>query len=66
VAEYYATSDERDADGGAIEVTLPSRRLTWVARLLLRLGPDADVLDPPELRDLVRVTARETLARYAG
>jgi proteasome accessory factor C len=66
VAEYYATSDERDADGGAIEVTLPSRRLTWVARLLLRLGPDADVLDPPELRELVRVTARETLARYAG
>jgi proteasome accessory factor C len=66
VAEYYATTDARDAEGGAIEVTLPSRRLTWVARLLLRLGPDADVLEPAELRDLVRATARQTLDRYAG
>jgi proteasome accessory factor C len=66
VAEYYATTDAREVGDGAIEVTLPSRRLTWVARLVLRLGGDVDVLDPPELRELADRTARDTLARYAG
>jgi proteasome accessory factor C len=66
VAEYYATSDVVELDDGAVEVTLPSRRLAWVARLVLRLGADVDVLDPPELREHVERTARETLARYAG
>jgi proteasome accessory factor C len=66
VAEYYATSDVREVEGGAVEVTLPARRLGWVARLLLRLGPDADVIEPAELRDVVRATAQETAARYAG
>jgi proteasome accessory factor C len=66
VAEYYATTDVREVEGGAVEVTLPARRLGWVARLLLRLGPDADVIEPAELREVVRATARETLARYAG
>jgi len=64
VAEYYATTDAREVGDGAIEVTLPSRRLTWVARLVLRLGADVDVLDPPELRELTERTARDTLARY--
>lgn len=66
VAEYYATSEVREVDGGAVEVSLPSRRLEWVARLLLRVGPDAEVLGPPELRELVRETARRTLGRYEG
>ncbi|HSL12191.1 MAG TPA: WYL domain-containing protein [Actinomycetota bacterium] len=65
VSEYYATTDASEVEDGAIEVTLPSRRLAWVARLVLRLGADVDVLGPPELRDQVAGTARETLARYA-
>ena len=36
----------------------------WVARLLLRVGDDAEIVEPPELRDQVRDLARETLARY--
>ena len=64
VAEYYATTDEREVEDGAIEVTLPSRRLVWVARLLLRVGTDAVVLEPAELRDLVRDEAVATLGRY--
>jgi proteasome accessory factor C len=64
VAEYYATTDAVDVAGGAIDVTLPARRLAWVARLLLRLGPDAEVLGPPELHELLLRTARDTLARY--
>jgi proteasome accessory factor C len=64
VAEYYATTDQVEADDGSIEVTLPARRLDWVAHLLLRLGADAHVLDPPELHDRVREAARAALGRY--
>ncbi|HEX6130140.1 MAG TPA: WYL domain-containing protein, partial [Actinomycetota bacterium] len=64
VAEYYATTDLVELPNGSVEVTLPSRRLAWVARLLLRLGPDADVLEPSELEDRVRDEARAALARY--
>jgi predicted DNA-binding transcriptional regulator YafY len=35
-----------------------------VARLLLRVGPEATVLDPPELQAEVRDLARRTLDRY--
>ena len=66
IAEYYATTDVRELDDATVEVTLPSRRLPWVARLVLRVTPDAEVLSPPELRELVRTTARETLARYGA
>ena len=52
---------ERDGD---LEVTLPTKQLAWVAKLVLRLGGEAAVLDPPDLRDLVRETAQRTLALY--
>jgi len=35
-----------------------------VAKLVLRLGGEARVLDPPELLDLVRTTAARTLELY--
>ena len=47
-----------------MEVTLPAARLGWVAGLLLRLGPDAEVLAPPEAVAAVADLARDTLARY--
>jgi proteasome accessory factor C len=64
VTEYYATTQIRELAGGSVEVTLPVRRLERAARLVLRLGPDAEVLDPPELVERVREVARATLARY--
>ena len=36
----------------------------WFGRLLLRLGPHAEVLDPPELADTGSEAARQLLARY--
>ncbi|MFN2545048.1 MAG: helix-turn-helix transcriptional regulator [Actinomycetota bacterium] len=63
VAEYYLVEDVVER-GGDLEVTLPTRQLAWVGKLLLRLGGEAAVLDPPELRELLQGTARETLARY--
>lgn len=64
VAEYYVTSDVVERDDGSVDATLPSRQLAWVARLLLRLGGDAEVLEPISLRDEVRSLARRTLAVY--
>jgi proteasome accessory factor C len=64
IAEYYATTDVEERPDGGVEVTLPARQLGWVARLLLRVGHGADVIDPPELRDEVLRLAAETLDRY--
>ncbi len=64
IQEYYATLDPVEKDDGALEVTLPARRLAWVAALLLRLGDSADVIEPKNLEDTVRELARRTFALY--
>ena len=64
VGEYYATEDEVELPDGSLEVTLPAKTLGWVARLLLRVGRDATVIDPPELAAQVSALARRTLDRY--
>jgi proteasome accessory factor C len=66
VAEYYVTTEQEEHDDGSVEVTLPSRRLGWVALLLLRLGTHARVLDPPALADMVRDLGKRTLDRYGA
>ena len=63
VAEYYRVDRTEERDG-ALEVTLPTKDLAWVAKLLLRLGGQARVLDPPELAEATRALAEETLALY--
>jgi proteasome accessory factor C len=63
VAEYYEV--ERTSDRGEdLEVVLPAKDLAWVAKLVLRLGGEAEVLDPPELRELAREAADQTLGLY--
>jgi proteasome accessory factor C len=64
VAEYYETVREAELDDGRLEVELPAGRLEWLERLLLRLGTDAEVLEPEGLQDRVRELARRTLDRY--
>ena len=64
VAEYYVTSDPVEGDDGSLDVTLPAGDVGTVARLLLRVGPDAQALDPPELTETVRELAELTLRRY--
>ncbi len=63
VAEYYRVDRAVERDG-ALEVALPTKDLTWVAKLLLRLRGEAQVLEPPELAGAARALADETLARY--
>jgi len=64
VAERYPTrSVQPDGDGWLIEVTVASER--WLSELLLRLGAEAEVLEPPQWRDLGARAATALLARYA-
>lgn len=63
VERYPVRSVAPNASGGAdVELAVASER--WLARLLLRLGPHAEVLDPPEWRRLGAAAAAGVLARY--
>jgi len=64
VAERYPTrSVQPDGDGWLIEVTVASER--WLRDLLLRLGAEARVVEPPEWVHLGATAAAEVLQRYS-
>lgn len=63
VAEYYVVAEAVERDG-KLEVALPTKDLAWAAKLVLRLGGEARVLEPAELRSLTRELAERTLERY--
>lgn len=50
--------------GDRIEIELFVGGDAWLERLLLRLGPAARVLDPPEYRSLAAAAATRVLRRY--
>ena len=56
--------DEPDADGRT-RVTLPAESLTVAYSQVLRLGPEAEVLGPPELRTRMAEATRRMAGRYA-
>ena len=56
----------RDADGLVTDVILDVSGMAWFDRLLLQLGPAAQVVSPPELTGLAADAARRVLARYAA
>ncbi|MDP9342888.1 MAG: WYL domain-containing protein [Actinomycetota bacterium] len=64
VAEYYDVESINEHYDGTVEVTLPTRHLAWVAKLVVRLGGEATVVEPAALRDNVRDVARRALALY--
>ena len=63
IAEYYLMAEAAEKDG-SLEVRFPTKDLAWVAKLVLRLAGEAEVLEPPALRELARKAAEEALARY--
>jgi proteasome accessory factor C len=63
VAEYYEVETAEDGPEG-LEIVLPTKDLAWVAKLVLRLGGSARVLEPPQLAEEVRRVAGETLRPY--
>jgi predicted DNA-binding transcriptional regulator YafY len=62
--ESYATLvEERQRDGGT-EFSLYTYCHEWLARWILSFGSDAEAIDPPRLRELVREEAARVAARY--
>ena len=64
VAEYYVATEETEEPDGSLTVTLPTKQVVGLARLLLRLGPDATVVEPEAVREEVCRQAALALARY--
>ena len=63
VIETYPVHAE-EAPDGRLRVTFTVVGASWLERVLLRLGPDAEVVEPPEARHTGRDAARRLLARY--
>ncbi len=66
VAERYPVDSTTELADGTLEVVLPVTSEAALARLLVRAGAGATVVNPPQWRDLAARTARRVLARYAG
>jgi proteasome accessory factor C len=71
VVEHHPTESIETDDDGELRVTMSVSQVTWLARLLLRLGADAEVLavegggfDRDELERMVTTLAEAILARY--
>jgi predicted DNA-binding transcriptional regulator YafY len=52
--------------GGLLCFRWPPAENNWLARMLLSLGPDAEILAPNELRALVQQMAQDIANRYAS
>jgi proteasome accessory factor C len=63
VAEYYEV-ERAETRGDTLEVVLPTKDLAWTAKLVLRLGGEAEVVEPAELKGLARSVATEALTLY--
>jgi proteasome accessory factor C len=65
VAEQYPVEALEETAGGGIRVTMAISARPWLDRLLLRLGPDASVIEgPAELRTAGVDASRRILRRY--
>jgi proteasome accessory factor C len=65
VVERYPVDDVVERRGGVVDATFPVASERWLERLLVRLGPDAEVRKPAAWRALGSDVARRVLARYA-
>jgi proteasome accessory factor C len=71
VGETYPAEAVDETADGRLRVRLAVSEPAWLARVLLRVGPDASVEEPPELRTVAsdaaaRVARRYTHPRAAG
>lgn len=66
VVEQYPTENVTTLDDGRLEVVMAVTAVPWLERLLLRLGPDAEVtaVDEPLSADLASAAAARILRRY--
>ena len=64
VADELPVDERHDEADGAVRVVLVVSEDAFLERLLLRLGPDAEVLDPAGAVDLRTAAAARLLRRY--
>lgn len=64
VAEAYPSESVTERAGGGLDVVLAVSEPAWLERLLLRLGPDAEVVDPKHPPVQRAAAARRVLRRY--
>jgi predicted DNA-binding transcriptional regulator YafY len=65
MTERYPVISVASDGGDHLLVDLPVLSRRWLERLLLRLGPGAEVLEPDDLRRVGADAAQRVLARYA-
>ncbi|MEK7292246.1 MAG: WYL domain-containing protein [Actinomycetota bacterium] len=63
VESYPFVSRTKNSDG-SVDITMAVSSEHWLGRLLLRAGTSVTVLEPAELRDVGKRTARAVLNRY--
>jgi hypothetical protein len=66
VAESIPVEERIDRARGRVDVVLAVSGRAFLERLLLSLGPAAEVLGPPEAKEIRAGAARRVLARYAA
>ena len=64
LAERFPVESVDDLPEGGQRVLLRVSEPVWLERVLLRAGPEARVLEPPEQRDVGAAAAARVLARY--
>jgi proteasome accessory factor C len=65
VVERYPVDEVSDPDAhGWVTARVPVASDTWLVRTMLRLGPDAELVEPAAHRESVRGAAAAVLARY--
>jgi proteasome accessory factor C len=64
VAEAYPAESVTERADGSLEVVLAVSEPSWLEQLLLRLGPEAQVVAPTALRDVGPEAAQRILGRY--
>jgi proteasome accessory factor C len=64
VPETYPTEEVLDEPGGWCTVTMAISERAWLERLLLRLGPAAEVISPADERHAAAAAAQRLLQRY--
>lgn len=64
VSEYFPIRGRRDAPEGRIDVDLPVASGAWLTRLLLRLTPYAEVVEPAAHQESYLAVARHALDLY--
>jgi proteasome accessory factor C len=64
MVESIPAAGSPESVDGRLELDVVVGGNAWLERLLLRLGPDVRVIDPPELRNLAADAAARILLRY--